>query len=75
MLQDYLEVNLYVIGRYRGKRRVGKNSIIGRLLTGDLDGAMARIREMKRELERIPGVEVKPGPGRREGENGGDDGN
>ena len=61
---------------------IGENSIIGRLLAGDLAGAIVKLQEMEAEINEIAGpgtcgVSVSPeellsssGENDREGENG-----
>ena len=58
---DYIEVDWYLCGVYQGKRKVGKSSIAGRLLSGDFLEAFRNADEMKRDLEKIGCiVEVQP---------------
>ena len=58
MAEDNLEVNLYVMGQYQGKRKAGKDSICGALLPGDISTGLARVRDMVKEINNIPGVQA-----------------
>lgn len=52
-----IEVDFYVMGQYKGKRRVGKNSVAGLAATGNLVGAMRKVAEMQEEVKRIAGMD------------------
>ena len=56
MSGKYIEVDLYVMGVYRGKRKIGSNSICGRLLSGNLEEATIKTSVMIDALNNIPGV-------------------
>lgn len=56
---DDFEVDFYVMGVYCGKRKVGKKSICGQLLLGNIAEAQEGISAMLEELNEIPGVEAK----------------
>ena len=56
MSDKHIEVDFYVMGAYRGKKKIGCNSICGRLLSGDLDGALTKTSVMVDDLNNIPGV-------------------
>ncbi len=58
---DYIGVDFYVCGIYRGKRRVHKKSIAGRTFSSDFSGAIGEIQKMNRELNEIPSVNVSGG--------------
>ena len=56
--KDYIEVDWYVCGVYKGKRKIGKNSICGALLSNDFSGASKQIKQMTNELNQITGVKA-----------------
>lgn len=49
--QDYIEVDFYVCGVYRGQRRIGRKSLYGQLLSSDFSGAVDSLSSMQSELE------------------------
>jgi len=54
MIEDeYIEVDWIVMGVDRGKRRVHRNSIVGRLLLGDFAGAVSKTTHMVDELNEL----------------------
>jgi hypothetical protein len=57
-MSDYIEVGFYFCGVYQGKRKVGKNSVCGKLLSGDTDGGLNKVSEMIDEINAIPGVKA-----------------
>ena len=59
MTDEYIDVDWYVCGVYKGKRKVGKNSICGMFLTGDVSGALNKTSDMTDEINTIPGVTAK----------------
>ncbi len=58
MKTDCIEVDWYVMGIYHGKRKIGYSSVCGCLLSGNLEGAQARISAMDSDLNKIPGVQA-----------------
>jgi len=56
---EYIEADYYVCGVYIGKRKVGKNSICGMLMTGNYSKAVDKINIMIDELNTIPCVSAK----------------
>lgn len=44
-------VQLYVMGMYQGEREIGDDSICGRLLSDDYQGAMSGIEQMNVEIK------------------------
>ena len=61
-MTDYIEVDFYVCGVYRGKRKIGRKSICGMLLSGDLEGGLNKVSEMVDDLNQIPGVKATNEP-------------
>jgi len=55
---DYILVDYYFCGVYQGKRKVGRNSIMGQVAAGNLGGALAGLGEMVAEINQIPGVKA-----------------
>jgi hypothetical protein len=60
---DSLEVDLYVMDQYQGKCKVGKDSICGALLSGDINTGLAGIRDVVEEINNIPSVQATCGAG------------
>ena len=58
-MDEYIEADYYICGVYIGKRKVGKNSICGMLMTGNYSGAVDKINVMIDELNTIPCVSAK----------------
>jgi len=58
---DWIEVDFYCCGVYRGKRRVHRNSFAGRYFSGDFGGAMQKVAEMVDDLNSIDGVRASGG--------------
>ena len=56
--KEFIEINYYVCGVYRGKRKIGRNSICGALLSGEYGKATSGLSEMVDELNNIEGVEA-----------------
>jgi len=57
-VENMIEVNFYVCGIYRGKRKIGRHSICGALLSGNMAEGLSKTREMIDELNQIPGVQA-----------------
>jgi len=55
-MKDYIEVDFYVCGVYRGKKKIGRKSICGLLLSGDFEKAFTKTQDMVSEINDIPGV-------------------
>lgn len=49
-MTEYLEVDVFVFGKYKGKTKVHKDSLVGRLATGDYTEAMSKARYMLRDI-------------------------
>lgn len=45
-LSDWINVDVFVFGVYRGKTRCHKDSLIGRLAEGDYTGAMTKTQDL-----------------------------
>ena len=58
-----MKVRLVIMGVDQGLREIGDNGLIGRLLRGDLPGALEKTRDLERDLNAIPGVECKVSTG------------
>ena len=52
-MSDYLDVDVFVFGAYRGKTRCHKDSLLGRLAEGNYTEAMEKARELTREIVAI----------------------
>jgi hypothetical protein len=55
---DHILVDFYFCGIYQGKRKVGKDSIMGQVATGNLGGALAGLGQMVAEINQIPGAKA-----------------
>jgi len=53
MDDPYIEVDCYVMGVYRGKRKIRKDSISGLILSGEYEKAFTKTQDMKKEIDRI----------------------
>jgi len=51
--KEYIEVDFYVMGVYRGKRKISKNSISGAILSGDLMGGISKTIELQNSIDEI----------------------
>jgi len=56
---DFIEADFYVCGVYRGKMKVGKHSICGAYLSGDMSGMLKGLQSMEKEINQLPGVKAK----------------
>lgn len=70
-MTDYIEVDLYICGVYRGRRKIGKDGLYGQLLSGDFSGASDSLADMQSELEQL-GCTVDTSMEMVEAANGGD---
>lgn len=52
-MADKIEVDMYIMGQYVGKRKIGRGSICGAILAGRMDEADKRTTAMKDELEQL----------------------
>lgn len=52
---EAFEVDMYVMGQYVGKRKVGRDSICGAFLAGDFSEAKRRGEDLQADMDRLTG--------------------